>query len=616
MKRYRYSQKLLLVFLIAAVALIAAQCGAAPQEPAPAVQEEAPVQEQAPPATEEVVATEEVTTEPEPTEEAVVVETEEAPGVIDTEKISTDEVFGLTVETDEPDVSSLRTKRGGEYRIVTDSDAVNFHLYLTSDGPSNTYQGLVYSGQLIGVDEDTLEFIPGASEKYEISDDGLTFTFYLRKDLKWSDGQPITAWDYKWTYDQAMDPANELPYRSQVEFIKSYEALDDYTIQAKIDKIHAPALFNIGLFITPLPKHIWENLPWGDAEKNPEINHPSVVSGPYTLVEWKRDEFVVFEANENYWYHGAPNIDRVIIEIVPDQDIAFQKLKTGESDSSSMSPEQLKEARTFEHVNVYEWWPAQAVWTYIGLNNREGYPTHDINLRHALSYAINKQELTDEIYLGEARRLCSNYAPTTWVHNPDVPCYEYDLDKAMEAFAKAGYTLEGDKLVDENGEQLKLRFLSTNSPTGELFAVSIQDYLKEVGIEMEITSLEWASYLETLKAEEPEWDMFLGAWGTTLEPDSQSNIWHPDSIPQRNTVAYINPKVTTLFEEAAATYDREVRKEKYGEIQRLISEDAPYIFIAYRKSVSVKNKRVQGIEPKAIGIDWNREDWYIVEVEE
>ena len=609
------SKQLLLVLLIVVIALTAA-CGTTPNaEPAPTVAPTSePEAETAPVEAEAAVEEEEAAVEEEaaPAEAAV----EEEPSVIDEENRLASEVVGGSVFiTDEPDVSAPRDKVGGEYRTVQSSDAVSFHPYLTVDASSSDYQALVYAGSLLTPNEKTLEYEPYMAEKYEISEDGLTFTFYLRKNIKWSDGTSLTAQDYKWTYDHVMDPVNEFPYRSQVEFIESYEALDDYTIQVKIKEVHAPALINIAGFITPLPRHIWENLPWDDPEANPEINQPSVVSGPYKLVEWKRDQFAIFEANPDYWYHGSPNIQRYVIETVPDQDVAFQKLKSGESDTSTMTPEQLEEARTLDNVTVYEWWPAQSIWTFIGLNMREGFPTHDINIRHGLSYAINKEVLTEEVWLGQARRLCSIYPPTTWAHVADVPCYDYDPDKALEEFAKSGYTLQEDKLVNENGEQLKLRFLygPNTSPTAELIAVIIQDDLKKVGIDMEIQALEWASFLEATSVDDPDWDMFLGGWQSGIEPHSQATVWAEENIPELNSVAYINPEMTQLFKEAAATYDIEVRKEKYAKVQQIIAEDAPYIFIAYRKRASAQNNRIQGIEPTALGIGWNQEEWYIVE---
>jgi peptide/nickel transport system substrate-binding protein len=618
MKENTHARKLLLVSLFLVLALVAAQCGAvATEEPAPAVQKEAEVQPQ--PTEEEMMAEEAAPEEPEVMEEEAEAATDDQAVVKDVVEESeaakaTELERGITVVSDE-DVSTLRIRFGGEYRDVGTSDAVSFHPYQTTDTASSGYQALVYTGGLLRLDENTLEYIPNMAESYTISEDGLTFTFHLRQDMKWSDGEPITAHDFKWTYDQVTNPDNEFPYLSQLEFITSYEALDDYTLEIKIDEIYAPALGQMSGLIQPLPKHIWENLDWSDPETNPEINNPSVVSGPYKLVEWERDQFAIFEANENYWYKGRPNITRQVQEIVPNNDIAYEKMKKGESDTGPITPENLKEARQLDNITVYEWWPAAARWVYIGLNMREGFVTHDINVRHALSYAIDKQLLTDKVMEGQAKRLCSVYPETSWVYNPDVPCYEYDPDKAIELFEEAGYTFQDGKMVDENGEQLTLKMIygPNTSQTLELISIAVQDYLADIGVVIDIQPLEWASFLEATDAAEPDWDMYIGAWRATIEPHIMYTIWAEESIPRLNSVAYINKDVEATFEEAGKTYDTEFRKEKYQEVQKTISEESPYIFLFYNKSWSGQNNRIQGIEPTALGIGWNAEDWYIEE---
>jgi peptide/nickel transport system substrate-binding protein len=614
-----YSRRFLLVLVIALLALGAAQCGgAAPtEEPAPAVQEEAqaqPAEEQAQPAEEEAAVEE--AAEEEAAEEATAADQEDITEVVEESQAAqaTELEGGITIVSDE-DVTTPRDRFGGEYRDVSTSDAVSFHPYQTTDSASSGYQGLIYTGALLRLDENTLEYIPNMAESYSISEDGLTFTFKLRQDLKWSDGEPMTAQDWKWTYDQVTKEENEFPYLSQLGFITSYEAPDDYTLEIKIDEIYAPALGQMSGLVDPLPKHIWENLDWSDPETNPEINSPSVVSGPYKLAEWKRDQFVIFEANENYWFKGAPNITRQTIEIVPDSDIAYQKMKSGESDTGSITPENLEEARQLDNINLYEWWPAASRWSYIGLNMREGYVTSDINVRHGLSYAIDKELLTEEVMLGQGKRMCSTFPETSWAYNPDVPCYGYDPDRAIEEFAKAGYTFQDGKMLDENGEQLTLRLIygpNTNK-VRELIAVTVQDYLADIGIELDIRAMEWASYLEATDAEEPDWDMFILGWRSTIEPHIMYTIWSEESIPNLNSVAYVNKDVEALFEEGGGTYDTEFRKEKYQEVQRIIAEESPYIFLYYSKTWSGQNKRIKGIEPTVLGIGWNSEDWFIEE---
>ena len=623
MKKRKLHHIVLALLILALSGILVACGGAAPtQEPAPAVEEEAaPAEEessQAEVAAEEEMAEEEMDEEEEAAEEGPAPDEQEAiTEVVEESQAAkaTELESGVTVESDE-DVSTARSNFGGEYRDVATSDAVSFHPYATTDTTSRGYQGMVYTGGLLRLDENTLEYIPNMADSYSISEDGLTFTFNLRQDLVWSDGEPMTVNDWVWTYEQVTKPENEYPYLSQLEFITGYEALDDYTLQITIDEVYAPALGQMSGLITPLPKHVWEELDWNDPETNPEINSPSVVSGPYKLKEWKRDQYVIFEANDNYWYKGRPNIDTQTLEIVPDSDIAYQKMKTGDTDTGSITPENLEEARELDNVTVYEWWPAAAIWSYIGLNNREGFPTEDVRVRQAISYAIDKELLTDEVMLGQGKRLCSIYPETSWVYNSDVPCYDYDPDKAIELFEEAGYTFEaGDepRMLDENGEQLNLKFIygPNTSKTAELIAVTVQDYLADIGVGTEIEAMEWASYLEAKNAVEPDWDMNIGAWRATIEPHIMYTIWAEENIPNLNSVAYINPEMEALFEEAGATYDTEFRKEKYQEIQNMIAEDVPYVFLYYRKAWSGQNNRVQGIEPTSLGIGWNQEDWFI-----
>jgi peptide/nickel transport system substrate-binding protein len=300
---------------------------------------------------------------------------------------------------------------------------------------------------------------------------------------------------------------------------------------------------------------------------------------------------------------------------VPDQDIAYQKMKSGETDTGAITPENLEEARQLDNVTVYEWWPAAASWSYIGLNMREGFPTNDINVRHAINYALDKELLTDEIMLGQAKRLCSVYPETAWVYTSDVECYEYDPERAIEEFAEAGYTFENGQMLDENGEQLTLKLIygpNTNK-VRELIAVTVQDYLSEIGVAVEVQGLEWSSFLEATDSPNPDWDLFVGGWRATVEPHIMYTIWAEENIPSLNAVAYVNKDVEALFEEAGKTYDTEFRQEKYAEIQKIIAEEAPYVFLFYNKSWSGQNNRIEGIVPTALGIGWNQEDWYIEE---
>ena len=166
-----------------------------------------------------------------------------------------------------------------------------------------------------------------------VSSDGRTYTFNLRKDMKWSDGVPITAQDFVWTFEQANNPDNKYPYISVLAGIQSYVAKDDYTLEITLKDSTCTGLLTTGQ-ITPLPQHVWEKLSWSDPDSNPEILQPSVVSGPWKLQEWQKDEYAIFIPNQSY-FGTEPAVDSYIVRIVPDPAIQFQMLKSGEVDVGS-----------------------------------------------------------------------------------------------------------------------------------------------------------------------------------------------------------------------------------------------------------------------------------------
>lgn len=517
---------------------------------------------------------------------------------------------GRTVVSDE-EVTSPRTLRGGDYRTSSDADGVTLHPYLRTDGYSWNYIYNIYACCLLRRDPNTLELVPDMAESYTVAEDGLTFTFKLRKNIQWSDGTPMTAQDFKWTFDQAIKPENENPVLTEMQFIKSYEALDDYTIQARIDRIFAPALENISNLVTPLPKHIWEGLDWKDPEKNPNINNPTVVSGRFKLVEWKRDQHFILEANDKYWYHGAPNFDRDITEVIPQVDVSFERLKNGELDNAPIFENLLAEARTLDMINLHEWWPVESGFMYIGMNLRQGKATSNLHVRRGINYAINKELIIEELLAGMGRRLCSTFPATSWVYEPNVECYDYNAEKAVAEFEQAGYTFDGEKMVDKEGNQLTLSLHLgwVNDPVFGPLTVAVQDDLAKIGVKLEIKELEWATFLENLNASDPPWDLFFVGFGSGIEPDNMKLLWQSDS--SFNAGPYQNPVVDKLWEEAAATYDNEVRKAKYQEIQRILADDAPFVFLHFYKAWTGMSKRIGGVEPKAIGIGWNRADWFV-----
>ena len=501
--------------------------------------------------------------------------------------------------------------RGGSFTEATTADAVSFHPYLTTDTASSSYQGMVYASGLMRRDPETLELIPNMAQEWTVSDDYLTFTFTLRDDLKWSDGEPLTSADFKFTFDEMMDPANDFPYRELLGFIVSYEAPDEHTVVITVDEALCTALEGVDA-VQPLPKHIWENLDWKDPETNPEIMHPSVASGPFKLKGWVKDDHVIFEANDSY-FRGRPHLDSYTIRIVPEQEIAFTMLKNGEVDTADITPDNYQEAVDHLDITVYEWWLARGSWSYIGFNLRRPH-LQDVQVRQALSYALNKQQIIDKVMHGLAQRIYSVYVPTSWVYSPDVPHYDYDPEEARELLKEAGYEPGPEGILVKNGEPLKLRLLfgPHTSKVREQIATITQAQFKDVGVEVEIQGMEWGAFLEATSSEPFDWDMIVGGWWATLDPHWMLQIWSEEFIPDLNFGAYVNKEVEDLFAQGGKPpCDKESRKKVYDEIQRILAEDAPYIFLFQSKSYAGVNKRIGGIVPTTLGIGYNLEEWYV-----
>jgi peptide/nickel transport system substrate-binding protein len=502
-------------------------------------------------------------------------------------------------------------RRGGAITIAATTDAVSFHPYKTTDTASGSYQAYVYAGGLLTRDPHNPEqFIPDLAESWSLAEDRVTYTFRLRSDIRWSDGHPITAADFKWTFEQARNPDNGYPYAQNLETIVSYEAPDPRTLVIKLNAPLAIGLENADA-IRPLPRHVWERLDWNDPNRNPEIMAPSVASGPFKLLEWQRDSHAIFVANDLY-YKGRPHLDQIIVQIVPNRQMAFERLRAGEVDLAEIEPEHYEQVRRLEHLAIYEWWPAAASWSYLGFNLRRPH-LQDVRVRRALAHAIDRQLIIDRIQYGLAQPIYSTFTPVCWCYNPDVPKYEYDPARARELLAQAGWRPGPDGVVARDGQRLRLRILygPNTSKVRERIATLAHEEFRKVGVEVELQGLEWAAFLQAIKSPPFDWDLIVLGWSSSVDPHWMYQVWSEKAIPALNAVGYVNKRVEELFDQGAREFDLERRRAVYREIQQILSEDAPYIFLTMNKAFSPINKRVGGIEVTPLGLRHNIERWYI-----
>jgi peptide/nickel transport system substrate-binding protein len=177
----------------------------------------------------------------------------------------------------------------------------------------------------------------------------------------------------------------------------------------------------------------------------------------------------------------------------------------------------------------------------------------------------------------------------------------------------AGWTVGSGGIRQKDGKSLKLRIIfgPNTSKTAERVATVAQQAWNDVGVDVEVTGMEWGTYLAQLRGEPFDWDVNVGTWSSTIEPHWMNQIWREDSIPSLNAGAYVNKRVEELFVQGAREFDREKRKKIYQEIQTIISTDAPYVFLTFNLAYTGVSNRIGGIEPTALGIGYNRERWFI-----
>ena len=481
---------------------------------------------------------------------------------------------------------------------------------LASDSASSDINGLVYNGLLRYDKNLRLEGV--LAESWDISDDNLTITFHLRKGVKWHDGAPFTSADVLFTYQMYIDPQVPTSYAEDFKQVARAEAPDPHIFRVTYREPYAPALES---WSTPIhPRHLLEGL---DVTKSP-LGRAPIGTGPYHLVEWKPGEKLVLEANPDY-FEGRPYIRRVLYRIIPDTSTQFLELQSGGLDFMGLTPIQYAtqtDTPAFRRsFNKYRYLAFS--YSYLGYNLRKPL-FQDVRVRQAIAHAIDKQEIIDGVLLGLGQAATGPYKPDTWVYNPRVKTFVFDPPAARSLLEAAGWRdSDGDGVRDRDGQRLAFTIVTNQgndlrAKTAEI----IQRRLKEVGIDVQIRIVEWATFLKEFIFP-GNFDVTILGWTGGPEPD-QYNIWHSSKTGPRelNFIHYRNSEVDTLLERGRRSFDQAERKRIYDRFQEILAEEQPYTFLYIGEALPAVARRFRGIEPAPAGITYNFIKWYVPEGEQ
>lgn len=527
--------------------------------------------------------------------------------------------------------ASGEAQPGGVWVEASIADAENLNPILSSETGSSAVTNFLFLS-LIGTDPFTGEVTADGAlaESWEVSEDSLVWTFTLREGVTWSDGEPVDAEDFKFTYDAVASDLVETPRKSNLEGIASIEAPDPRTVVVTFETNRCDGLLNLGLPI--LPSHLYAP-DFSDIMTSALNQEPTVSSGPLLFQSWSRDDNITMARNETYW-EGAPYMDGRIIRIIPDTGTQLTQLQNGEIDTMSVSPDQLATVQNLPDIEVYRY--EDDGYSFIALNlanpdnpqpgqdadgnliEQDPHPIlSDLNVRKAIAHSLDYQTIIDNVYLGQGYPLASNVLPAiSWAHDDTLQPYDYDQELAISLLEEAGWVDEdGDGVREKDGVPLSLSLLTNAGNTvREDIGALVQDQLSQLGFDINFEAIDFGVLVERMLGQ--TYDMVIIGWTNTGTDPNDENLWatkYDTPGSGFNFVSYHNPEIDELLTQAVTVSGcaPEDRAPLYKEIQQIIHNDLPYVMLSGTVGNTAYNTRWQGIDPGPWSFAYNIHQWYL-----
>ena len=489
-------------------------------------------------------------------------------------------------------------------------------------------ESVVYASLMTVNDQGELETY--LADEYEVSDDQKTITYKINEDAKWHDGEDVTAEDIAFTFTSMASGDYTGGYYGDVENIKGakdyhdgksdeiegIKVVDEDTIEIEFEKVYAPAVTNLGT-VQILPEHVWSEVAVGEWTNKTELLNNPIGCGPYKLTEYKSGSYVKFEATSDF-FGGEAKTKNLVFKVI-NADTTQAEFKSGSIDIANVEGLTKADIDSLVEEGYKKIDYDNYMFTYMGFNLRNE-KLQDVNLRKAFMHAINREGIVDNVVEGRGQVVNAPMLPSSWAYPEEsmLDSYEYDVEKAKSLLKEAGWEdKDGDGIVEnEDGEKLELTLVcQTNHPIREKTAVVIQENLKEIGVKIEIYSMEYSSVMDQVVANH-EFDLYMMGNTLSLDPDPRP-MWHSDAISNEkgvvgyNIVAYYNEETDKLIEEGNATLDQSERKEIYNEFGKILNEDVPEAYLFCQDIERVYNSKLEGYKPSTFNEFYNVHNWVI-----
>lgn len=449
---------------------------------------------------------------------------------------------------------------------------------------------------------------PKVAERWEISPDGKTYTFYLRKGIRFTNGDELTAEDVAFTYTAICDPSYDGTRTDAVDMLVGFEEykngdaksvegikiIDPYTISFTLKEVKAPQLVN-GFEYGIMPKKYYD-FPKGEFQKHKDMLLKPIGSGPYKFVNYKAGQEVQLTANEDY-YRGAPKIKNVVFKVT-NASTQIQELTSGgvDVDRISARPENISMLKAAGFIDL-QIFPDNG-YGYIGLSYKNEI-LKDKKVRQALAYGLNRQGFVDSYFKGYADVCRVPIAKASWAYSEEgVNLYEYNPEKANQLLDEAGWIRnDKDGYRYKDGKKLKIHWMTyTGSRYVESLIPIVKENWKDIGVEVIPELMEFATLVSKVY-DKQEFEMYNMAWSLSTDPDP-SGIFSiaQTAIGGSNSVNWKNEESERLLMEGLKTTDQQRRKEIYAEWSKIFAEDLPYILLDQNKKMWAVSSRIKGLD--------------------
>lgn len=472
--------------------------------------------------------------------------------------------------------ASPEPKTGGTLKVGLSADPAELDPHKTQLTAAWHVIEHVYD-TLVDANE-KLEVVPGLAESWEISDDGLTYTFSLRQGVKFHNGREFTSDDVKYSYERILDPATASPSVSDLDSVDTIDATDPAIVVITLKAPDSSFLAKLlGSSISIVAKEV--------VEENGDLMQTMVGTGPFKFVEYVPNSMVKLERNPDYWEAGKPYIDAMEMQIIPDNTARTTALVTGTVDLIEYAP--VQDLPIFEQdENIEVTGDQNTNIRYMAINiQRE--PFNKLEVRQAIAMVIDRQPIIDSAVFGAGTPTVTIFPPTFWAGSEkEIPAA--DIEGAKALLAKAGYP-DGFKTVLHSWAQYP--FLSNA-------AIVIQEQLRQIGIEADTDFQENAIYLENYFA--GNFDLSVTGTSAYVDPNDviQANFGTDES---NNGIKYSNPQVDELIAQGMTETDQETRAGIYQQIQDILLEDLPWVNLFIANQYEAMKSYVKGYVHKPTG---------------